>query len=95
MLRDKLLPKDKTMIKLCHNDLNNNNILRRGQKIHLIDYEYSKYNYVAYDLANFLSESCIDYNKKEFPYFQFLDEGDFKGRILKICEIYLNELTPG
>lgn len=44
------------MIRLCHNDLNNLNIMVSNQKrIYLIDYEYSKYNHVAYDLANFLS----------------------------------------
>lgn len=32
-----------------------------------IDYEYSSYNYTAYDVANFLNESTIGYDVNEFP----------------------------
>lgn len=36
----------------------------------LIDYEYSSYNYVYYDVANFLNECNINYSIKEYPYFR-------------------------
>ena len=35
-----------------------------------IDYEYSSYNYFYYDIADFLNESTINYQVKEFPFFR-------------------------
>lgn len=55
-LRKILLPKSSNkMVRLCHNDVNNLNIMVTSKEIYLIDFEYARYNYVAYDIANFIS----------------------------------------
>ena len=42
----------------CHNDLLSGNVIYDQQQniVHLIDYEYSNYNYYAYDIANHFAE---------------------------------------
>lgn len=61
-----------------------------GQKTYLIDYEYSRYNHVAYDIANFLSESSINYTLETTPFFEFLDEFLPTRKLIEwICEEYL------
>ena len=71
-----LQPTRQETIKLCHNDLNNENIMLVSDKkqVYFIDYEYSRYNYVAYDIANFLNEAAISYRKPETPYFEVLED---------------------
>ena len=61
-----------------HNDLHQNNVillldkdLNLEDRIVLIDFEYSSYNYRTFDLANHLSEWCFDYNNDDYPYFHF------------------------
>lgn len=48
----------------CHNDLQYGNIMvdERTGAITLIDYEYSAYNAVAFDIANFFCEMAADYH---------------------------------
>lgn len=66
----------KKSIRLCHNDLNNLNImqLRDSGDIFLIDFEYSRMNYLAYDLANFLNECAFDYTGSSSPGFELKTE---------------------
>jgi thiamine kinase-like enzyme len=52
-----------------HNDLLANNILVQENRVVFIDYEYSSYNYQAFDIANFFNESYYDYNVDVDPYF--------------------------
>ena len=40
-----------------HNDLYYNNVLITQGGVQFIDYEYSFYNYLGYDIANYFSES--------------------------------------
>lgn len=47
-------------IGLCHNDLNPSNILRKGESIRLIDFEFSGYNFIEFDIANMFLEMGID-----------------------------------
>ena len=50
-------------IVLSHNDAQENNILMSNQNnenLCLIDYEYSGFNPIAYDLANYLNETYLD-----------------------------------
>jgi len=70
-----ILPKGKDSVVFSHNDLHSQNILvlEKSQKIVLIDYEYSSYNYRGYDIANYFNESTIDYNNPEYPYYS-IDE---------------------
>ncbi|EZG72976.1 choline kinase [Gregarina niphandrodes] len=53
----------------CHNDVQENNILVSGTRIRLIDFEYSSYNYPAFDIANFFAEMRMDYCVDQHPYF--------------------------
>lgn len=61
-----------------HNDLHQNNILLLHSaenstldedRIVLIDFEYCSYNYRMFDIANYLSEWCFDYNGDKYPHF--------------------------
>uniref|UniRef100_A0A8C5M6G4 ethanolamine kinase n=1 Tax=Leptobrachium leishanense TaxID=445787 RepID=A0A8C5M6G4_9ANUR len=54
----KYLPTLESPIVLCHNDLLCKNVIYNEEKGHVrfIDYEYSGYNYQAYDIANHFNE---------------------------------------
>ena len=61
----KLIPEvsDLFPIVLCHNDVLENNILahyKDNSKVLLIDYEYSGWNPMAMDLANWVNETMLD-----------------------------------
>jgi len=54
----------------CHNDLQCGNILMcreggRATGVQLIDFEYARYNYCAFDLANHFMEWCYDYRTSD------------------------------
>lgn len=68
-LKAYLLPSEQSSLRLCHNDLNNLNILFEGDKMHFIDYDYVGSNYLAYDIANFIAEASIDYSLPHYPGF--------------------------
>jgi len=53
---------------LCHNDLQKNNILvnKDTKEIKLIDFEYAGYNFIEFELANFLFELTVDYHPDGF-----------------------------
>ncbi|CAD5116550.1 unnamed protein product [Dimorphilus gyrociliatus] len=60
----------------CHNDMQEGNILfiensdePDDWKLKAIDFEYSSYNYRAYDIANHFVEWCYDYSHAEHPYY--------------------------
>jgi choline/ethanolamine kinase len=38
-------------------------------KLFLIDYDYCRYNFRSYDIANFFNEFNFDYSLEEEPYF--------------------------
>ncbi|BAM40386.1 choline/ethanolamine kinase [Theileria orientalis strain Shintoku] len=77
----------------CHNDLFYKNILQFQQGTFLIDFDYSGYNYVGWDIANFIYRSCFVFNLPEYPYFSYdktLEPSDeFKSIFVSI---YLSEL---
>eukprot|EP00124_Ichthyophonus_hoferi_P003725 Ihof_evm2s343 gene=Ihof_evmTU2s343 len=60
-----------TPVGFCHNDLQAGNIMADpDHEIHLIDFEYANYNFVAYDIANHFCEWMFDYQSiKEWPYY--------------------------
>jgi thiamine kinase-like enzyme len=37
--------------------------------MHFIDYDYVGSNYLAYDIANFIAETTIDYSTPNYPGF--------------------------
>jgi choline/ethanolamine kinase len=54
-------------IGFCHNDLQYGNIMlsEKDDSVTLIDYEYSSYNPVAFDIANHFCEMTADYHTDE------------------------------
>ncbi|XP_054814823.1 probable choline kinase 2 isoform X2 [Prosopis cineraria] len=61
---EKELSSDQQLIGFCHNDLQYGNIMLKEEtnSVTLIDYEYSGYNPVAYDIANHFCEMAADYH---------------------------------
>ena len=46
--------------------------------MHFIDYDYVGVNYLAYDIANFLNETTIDYCTEDYPGFRLVKELTFE-----------------
>ena len=67
-----LLPKTEESIAICHNDLNNLNIMNTAKEAFLIDYDYVGFNFIAYDIANLINETSFDYTPKTYPGFKIL-----------------------
>ncbi|KAK4744754.1 hypothetical protein SAY87_011066 [Trapa incisa] len=65
-------------IGFCHNDLQYGNIMmdEETRMLTIIDYEYSSYNPIAFDLANHFCEMTADYHT-ETPH--ILDYGNYPG----------------
>ncbi|XP_052066711.1 choline/ethanolamine kinase-like isoform X2 [Mytilus californianus] len=87
----------KSEVVFSHNGLTEGDILRLTEEtdllasLKLIDFEYSAYNYRAYDLSMLFIECCIEYrNVPDTPYFKFnnVDYPDPEIR-KQICEAYL------
>jgi len=66
-----ILPSGEDSVVFSHNDLHSQNILllNKTNKLVLIDYEYSAYNYRGYDIANLFNESIINYGYEQYPYY--------------------------
>jgi len=73
-----ILPKNAESVVFSHNDLHSANVLAliKNQRLLLIDYEYSDYNYRGYDIANVFNESQFKYGHNQHPYYM-LDESRF------------------
>jgi len=76
----KHLPKKPESVCFSHNDIHSQNILvlDNTNKLLVIDYEYSCYNYRGYDIANLFNESMFEYQSNEHPYY-YVDESKFPG----------------
>ncbi|XP_078667988.1 choline/ethanolamine kinase-like isoform X1 [Branchiostoma floridae x Branchiostoma belcheri] len=84
----------------CHNDLQEGNILvddKNGvaptdDRVTVIDYEYSAYNYRGFDFANHFCEWAMDYNHPKWPYFT-IDPAAWPSRKqqLHFLDAYLSE----
>ncbi|XP_041326197.1 choline/ethanolamine kinase, partial [Pyrgilauda ruficollis] len=74
-LRD-LLEATPSPVVFCHNDVQEGNILllagREGssERLMLIDFEYSSYNYRGFDLGNHFCEWVYSYSHERWPCFQ-------------------------
>ncbi|GCC22947.1 choline kinase alpha [Chiloscyllium punctatum] len=71
-----LLQATPSPIVFCHNDCQEGNLLllenteNSDQKLMLIDFEYSSYNFRGFDFGNHFCEWMYDYNCDEYPFFK-------------------------
>ncbi|XP_078405277.1 choline kinase alpha isoform X1 [Cetorhinus maximus] len=72
-----LLQATPSPIVFCHNDCQEGNLLlldnnenSDDQKLMLIDFEYSSYNFRGFDFGNHFCEWIYDYNCDEYPFFK-------------------------
>lgn len=52
-----------------HNDVQENNMLQTQYGLRLIDFEYSGFNFQAFDIANFFCEHVMDYTHPKYPFY--------------------------
>lgn len=55
--------------------------------MHFIDYDYVGKNYLAYDIANFISETAIDYSQQPYPGFKLIKVYTFE-EITRVAKMY-------
>ncbi|XP_036991284.2 choline kinase alpha isoform X4 [Artibeus jamaicensis] len=72
-----LLESTPSPVVFCHNDCQEGNILllegrekSESQKLMLIDFEYSSYNYRGFDIGNHFCEWMYDYTHEKYPFFR-------------------------
>ncbi|XP_077622673.1 choline kinase alpha isoform X2 [Crocuta crocuta] len=72
-----LLEATPSPVVFCHNDCQEGNILMlegrensEKQKLMLIDFEYSSYNYRGFDIGNHFCEWMYDYSYGKYPFFR-------------------------
>ncbi|CAN9498613.1 unnamed protein product [Ophioblennius macclurei] len=98
-----LLDSTHSPVVFCHNDCQEGNILLlkgphsapHRQKLMLIDFEYSSYNYRGFDIGNHFCEWIYDYNCDHFPFFK-VNEDNYpsKSQQLHFLDSYLRESDP-
>ncbi|XP_048663724.1 choline kinase alpha isoform X1 [Marmota marmota marmota] len=71
-----LLESTPSPVVFCHNDCQEGNVLllegrenSEKQKLMLIDFEYSSYNYRGFDIGNHFCEWMYDYSYEKYPFF--------------------------
>lgn len=76
-----LLAATPSPVVFCHNDVQEGNILILEEKDHasterlmLIDFEYSSYNYRGFDFGNHFCEWMYDYTYNEWPFYKATPE---------------------
>uniref|UniRef100_A0A8C7VBX2 ethanolamine kinase n=1 Tax=Oryzias sinensis TaxID=183150 RepID=A0A8C7VBX2_9TELE len=102
-LRRSLLESTNSPVVFCHNDCQEGNILllkgRQSsdkQKLMLIDFEYSSYNYRGFDIGNHFCEWMYDYSCEEHPFFRAdAQKYPSKTQQLHFIESYLRESDGG
>ncbi|XP_051918098.1 choline kinase alpha isoform X1 [Hippocampus zosterae] len=98
-----LLESTHSPVVFCHNDCQEGNILllkdhhqSDKQKLMLIDFEYSSYNYRGFDIGNHFCEWMYDYNCDEFPFFKVKAQAyPCKAQQLHFIENYLRASPEG
>ncbi|TNN00828.1 choline kinase alpha [Takifugu rubripes] len=98
-----LLDSTNSPVVFCHNDCQEGNILLlKGcqssdkQKLMLIDFEYSSYNYRGFDIGNHFCEWMYDYSCEEFPFFKVNPQSyPSKALQLHFIDNYLRASDPG
>ncbi|XP_013884346.1 choline/ethanolamine kinase [Austrofundulus limnaeus] len=76
-----LLASTPSPVVFCHNDVQEGNILvledqyhNSTEKLMLIDFEYSSYNYRGFDFGNHFCEWMYDYTYNEWPFYKATPE---------------------
>lgn len=79
---EKLLSREDQPIGFCHNDLQYGNIMldEEDESLTIIDYEYSSYNPVAYDIANHFCEMAANYHTDTPHILDYSKYPDFEER---------------
>ncbi|XP_026859780.2 choline kinase alpha [Electrophorus electricus] len=98
-----LLESTPSPVVFCHNDLQEGNILLLSghddtdkQKLMLIDFEYSSYNYRGFDIGNFFCEWMYDYNCDTSPFFKASTNNyPTKDEQMYFIKTYLSESDSG
>jgi thiamine kinase-like enzyme len=64
---------EKCQMVLSHNDAHILNIMHKPDfsKIYIFDHEYASYNFLGFDIANYILESQFILEHTEFPFYQF------------------------
>ena len=67
---------DKGLFVIGHNDSHPLNILVNSDfsNVVLCDYEYSAYNFLGFDIVNYIIETCYFMSHEKFPFYQFYEE---------------------
>lgn len=75
-----------------HWDSQEGNILQTHYGVRFIDFEYSRMEYQAFDIASYFAECCIDYGFKRYPFYKYTSS-DFPTMAEQrlFCAIYLSE----
>ncbi|XP_028651909.1 choline kinase alpha [Erpetoichthys calabaricus] len=98
-----LLEMTPSPVVFCHNDCQEGNVLllkgreeSEKQKLMLIDFEYSSYNYRGFDIGNHFCEWMYDYTYDKFPFFKAsLRSYPTKAQQLHFFTSYLAESDEG
>ncbi|XP_048466165.1 choline/ethanolamine kinase, partial [Rhincodon typus] len=85
----------------CHNDVQEGNILLLAdrdpsstEKLMLIDFEYSSYNYRGFDIGNHFCEWMYDYTYDQWPFFKAsMEKYPNRQQQLHFIRHYLSEYT--
>ncbi|KAI4879997.1 hypothetical protein NFI96_029176, partial [Prochilodus magdalenae] len=93
-----LLATTPSPVVFCHNDVQEGNILmldgreQNSDKLMLIDFEYSSYNYRGFDFGNHFCEWVYDYTHDQWPFFKAnLDNYPSRQQQLHFIRNYLLE----
>ncbi|XP_040184851.1 choline kinase alpha isoform X2 [Rana temporaria] len=98
-----LLESTPSPVVFCHNDCQEGNVLllegrenSEKQKLMLIDFEYSSYNYRGFDIGNHFCEWMYDYTYEKFPFFKAnFSNYPSKKQQLHFISSYMAEFQPG
>ncbi|XP_053055574.1 choline/ethanolamine kinase isoform X1 [Acinonyx jubatus] len=97
----KLLDSTPSPVVFCHNDIQEGNILLLSEpentdRLMLVDFEYSSYNYRGFDIGNHFCEWVYDYTHDEWPFYK-AQPADYptRGQQLHFIRHYLAEVKKG
>ncbi|XP_041110580.1 choline kinase alpha-like isoform X2 [Polyodon spathula] len=96
-----LLESTSSPVVFCHNDVQEGNILMLAdqdpsskEKLMLIDFEYSSYNYRGFDIGNHFCEWIYDYTYNQWPFFKAtLENYPSREQQLHFLRHYLSEFS--